>query len=166
VWNWLLGITSAILITTAVDILMPEGETKKYVKGIASLLIFVAVITPLSTVVDNIKATNINNIQATENQLEDSRYILHVRDAKLRSYENAIKRILRSNGIDGIEVTVVLESESEDEFEFVRIDITHIVIINEYKNINIIKTIKSEVKKIVKVDESRIIIIGNQSGTH
>lgn len=44
---WLLSIVGVIAIGVLLDILMPEGETNKYIKGIFSIVVVLVIVAPL-----------------------------------------------------------------------------------------------------------------------
>lgn len=46
--SWLLGLVGIAILSVLVDILLPEGQTNKFIKGIFSLLIVFTLISPLA----------------------------------------------------------------------------------------------------------------------
>lgn len=46
--SWLLGLVGIAVLSVLVDILLPEGQTNKFIKGIFSLLVVFALISPLA----------------------------------------------------------------------------------------------------------------------
>lgn len=45
--EWVMSVTSAIAVGTLADIIIADGGTKKFVKGIAALIVFAALIAPI-----------------------------------------------------------------------------------------------------------------------
>lgn len=52
---WLTGITGVIALGVLLEILLPEGQTGKYVKGAFSLLVILVIVSPLPTVFGALK---------------------------------------------------------------------------------------------------------------
>ena len=46
--GWILSVTAVICLTVLMDIVMPDGQMNKYVKGITSLIVVFVVISPLT----------------------------------------------------------------------------------------------------------------------
>lgn len=46
--SWLLGLVGIAVLSVLVDILLPEGQTNKFIKGFFSLLVVFALISPLA----------------------------------------------------------------------------------------------------------------------
>lgn len=51
--TWLYSISGVIILSGLLDLVLSEGETKKYVKGIVSLLIIFVIISPLATLANS-----------------------------------------------------------------------------------------------------------------
>lgn len=49
---WILGIAGVIALTALAEILLPEGETAKYIKGVLAVFIVAAIIAPLPYLLD------------------------------------------------------------------------------------------------------------------
>ena len=48
--GWILSVTAVICLTVLLDIIMPDGQMKKYVKGIVSIIVIFVIITPLASI--------------------------------------------------------------------------------------------------------------------
>lgn len=49
--GWILSVTAVICLTVLMDIVMPDGQMNKYVKGITSLIVVFVVVSPLASIV-------------------------------------------------------------------------------------------------------------------
>ena len=52
---WILGITGVVCLGVLIEILLPDGQAGKYVKGAFSLLVVFAVAAPLPSVVKQLR---------------------------------------------------------------------------------------------------------------
>ncbi len=48
--GWILSVTAVICLTVLMDIVMPDGQMNKYVKGITSLIVVFVVVSPLASI--------------------------------------------------------------------------------------------------------------------
>ncbi len=48
--GWVLSVTAVICLTVLLDIIMSDGQMKKYVKGIVSIIVIFVIITPLASI--------------------------------------------------------------------------------------------------------------------
>ena len=47
--GWVLSVTAVVCLTVLLDIIMPDGQMKKYVKGIVSIIVIFVIVTPLAS---------------------------------------------------------------------------------------------------------------------
>lgn len=45
--GWIMGIVGVIALATLADILLPEGETAKYIKGFLAVFVVAAIVAPI-----------------------------------------------------------------------------------------------------------------------
>ena len=45
--GWLMGVVGVIALATLADILLPEGETAKYIKGFLAIFVVAAIVAPI-----------------------------------------------------------------------------------------------------------------------
>ena len=72
--NWIQGIIIAVIIGTIIEMLLPEGNCKKYVKVVIGVYILFVIVTPIVNQFSNnsnsIDADSIFNFENEENTLE------------------------------------------------------------------------------------------------
>ena len=59
--SWTQGIMLAVIIATIIEIILPEGNNKKYVKTVIGIYILFSIVYPLITKISN-KNVDINSI--------------------------------------------------------------------------------------------------------
>ncbi|MCL2630927.1 MAG: stage III sporulation protein AF [Firmicutes bacterium] len=106
--GYFMGIAGAIVLTTLIDVLLAEGETKKYVKGIVALLVLGAIIAPLPALLNkDIDFTFQNpSYQVTENPQMNENYLNRIYMERYKAYELNCQNLLKAHGIEGAKVRI------------------------------------------------------------
>ena len=122
--SWAQGIILAVIIATIIEIILPEGNNKKYVKTIIGIYILFSIIYPLLTKVSN-KSININSIVTFTNKqiskyevdtninLETNNYIEQTYKAKI---EEDIKNEVMQKGYKVSSLNISIETQNEEKY--------------------------------------------------
>lgn len=122
--SWAQGIVLAVIIATIIEIILPEGNNKKYVKTIIGIYILFAIVYPLLTKISN-KNININSIVASANKevskyeantkiaLETNSYIENTYKTKI---EEDIKDRFLEKGYEVDLLNVDIETQNEEKY--------------------------------------------------
>ncbi len=124
--GWVLSVTAVVCLTVLLDIIMPDGQMKKYVKGIVSIIVIFVIVTPLASLaVDKFDLTK-GNITIDSDMLESlestsDRY----REIQLEGMlsEDGITadvKIVSENGKKKVEVIIKNEVLSENEMNILK----------------------------------------------
>lgn len=160
--QWLISIAAVVALSVLLDIIVPEGETNKYIKGIFALITIFVIISPISNFInrdfsiEDIFITSNNNssinttlVDATKNDINN-----------LTS--NALNKALADKGYNNVTSRIYLNYE--EKIDFVTIDINNLIIAEKVSHINIINDIKSIVSTCLNIDKERVIIYGSYTG--
>lgn len=122
--SWAQGIILAVVIATIIEIILPEGNNKKYVKTIIGIYILFSIIYPLLTKISN-KSININSIITSANReiskyetdtnitLKTNSYIEETYKAKV---EEDIKNEVLQKGYKVSSLNTSIETQNEEEY--------------------------------------------------
>lgn len=138
---YILSIAGAVVIMTVADIIMPEGQTSKYLKSILSLFLVLIIISPLPDMLK--KGADINSY-FTENAFESdyTSFITSLNAKKAAAVEEKTEKYLEGLGYKGIEVRLVYTGNTEGiNIDYVHLDLTNLVFNNNGEHINIIDNI-------------------------
>ena len=129
--GWLIGIVGVVVIGVLIDVLMPEGEGNKYVKGVYALIVVLVIISPIagalksetdfSKYFDDVFDTDSGFVESVngDRKEEDEQKIAN--SLKLRGYENAQVVIFAAASdiyeIDRINVDITLCSQFKSDCE-------------------------------------------------
>ena len=132
VWS----VIGAVILSVLSDILLAEGETKKYVKGIIAV---VAVAVVFSGVAGLLKGGFDINTVFENSDVEiavDERYVREIENARGEEKKSRFLKALEGDGISGVEVFFVLNTtETSFCFDTVYISTNNVVIADNAANI-------------------------------
>ncbi len=124
--GWVLSVTAVVCLTVLLDIIMPDGQMKKYVKGIVSIIVIFVIVTPLASLAVGKFDLTKGNISIDSDMLESlestsDRY----REIQLESMLSddgitADVKIVSDNGKKKVEVIIKNEVLSENEMNILK----------------------------------------------
>ena len=144
------AIIGFVVIMLAIETLMAEGKTKKYVYGTIKTLM---VLTLMIQIVSSIKQLNGVNIDSVTTLEEIT--IQNGSDSLVFGTKLAENR-LKSKGID---TSIELRFDKVSQNMYAQVNITSINV-NE-SNIIIQETIKKEIKTILHIEDDNVLIVWN-----
>lgn len=124
--GWVLSVTAVICLTVLLDIIMPDGQMKKYVKGIVSIIVIFVIITPLASIAVGefdltkgnitINSDMLDNLESTSDRYRETQL-----EAML-SYDDitADVKIENDNGKKKVEVIIQNQVLSENEMNILK----------------------------------------------
>ena len=127
--TWIQSLVIAIAITTIVEIILPNGTNKKYVKIVCSIYILYTILMPLPSLskIDFSKIED-NNFSIETSNIDTEK----VSSIYIKAYEQEIKEKLNNDGFNVNEIKLYLNS-NEDNIS--QIEINTYNISEEEKNI-------------------------------
>lgn len=161
--TWIMSIVGAICLTTLIDVLMDDGETKKFIKGISSIIVFAVIISPLPKLLNDNYDLGESLRQSEEVSYNKSDYYDFLYDIKLKEYSSVTLRCqssLEESGISGVIITPHLSYGDKIEITEITVNLTNVVITENAENINIKELILKKVSTFFGVEESAIVIVG------
>ena len=104
---WLFSIAGVIILSGLLDLVLSEGETKKYVKGIISIIVIATIISPLTKLADKDTAPLFPELK--ESAQTDEAFVAAIRSERENRqgqpygtrWQRACKRVLYSDNLNG-----------------------------------------------------------------
>lgn len=149
--SWVLSIAGIVCISVIIEIIMPEGQMNKYIRGVLSFIIILVIISPLPNL---LKAKDIN-VNPTINQIGiQQEFIDNFNIAKKDAYESDLSKLMESIGYEEVSFELNLKTDGEKYyFDKLFVDLSKLVIKEnaQHKDIVEIKEeILGEVSKVIK----------------
>lgn len=119
--SWVKGIIIAVIISTVVEMIIPNGNIKKYIKTVIGVYIVFTIISPivskitgkeikLSSYIHNVVTEN--NGQKTATHLDTNKYI---KQTYIENLEKEIEKSIEEKGYKASKIKVEIE-EGNDEY--------------------------------------------------
>lgn len=124
--GWVLSVTAVICLTVLLDIIMPDGQMKKYVKGIVSIIVIFVIITPLASIAVGefdltkgnitIDSEMLDNLESTSDRYRETQL-----EAMLSDDDITVDvKIENDNGKKKVEVIIQNQVLSENEMNILK----------------------------------------------
>lgn len=152
---WLLKITGVIALSTLSSLLIPNGQTKKYVKGIFALITLFVLVSPLPKLLKS-DFSGFPNAFDTAVELEiDETFLYGVATNAYKTQERNIEKFLKEKGIEA-KVKFVVKSETSSEIDYVNVILSDMSFERDKSNSIDIGALKSEISKFLGVPEDKL----------
>lgn len=152
---WLLKITGVIALSTLSSLLIPNGQTKKYVKGIFALITLFVLVSPLPKLLKS-DFSGFPNAFDTASELEiDETFLYGVATNAYKTQERNIEKFLKEKGIEA-KVKFVVKSETSSEIDYVNVILSDKSFERDKSNSIYIGALKSEISKFSGVPEDKL----------
>ena len=152
---WLLKITGVIALSTLSSLLIPNGQTKKYVKGIFALITLFVLVSPLPKLLKS-DFSGFPNAFDTASELEiDETFLYGVATNAHKTQERNIEKFLKEKGIEA-KVKFVVKSETSSEIDYVNVILSDKSFERDKSNNIDIGVLKSEISRFSGVQEDKL----------
>ncbi|MBR4124141.1 MAG: stage III sporulation protein AF [Clostridia bacterium] len=154
--SYILSIVGVVLLGVLIDVIMPDGEMNKYIKGVFSLLALFIIVSPVQKLFNN--NFDLNNIFYDSKAVEtDSDFL----DATNKQIKNQLERSLivryKNAGFENIKVEIKCDmSNNVSVIKKVIIDISNLVMSEDLSHINKYTEIKKVAMDFLNLEESDV----------
>lgn len=154
--DWVQGIIVAVIIVTIIEMILPNGNSKKYIKVVIGIYILFSIIVPIINEFNSTKF-DINEIldlekYANEISIQTSTDLENNNEEQIKNmYETGLKQDIKSKLNDKGYNISNMDIELEEEYKIKKITIR--IKKNEKENENIKKVDKIEIRVIKEKEE-------------
>lgn len=160
--NWILSIAGIICVSVIVELILPDGQMNRYIKGIFSFIIILVVIMPIPKLL--YRDLDFSNIFDNSGYEIDSDYLYQVNLDKMNSVKNEIENQIEKRGYLNVVVSINCDIfDNSMQYKSIFVDLSDLVISGqaEHNNISKIKKdISSIIMAIIDIDEEAILYDG------
>ena len=155
---YILSIVGIVFLSVLVDIIMPDGDMSKFIKGVFSIVALFVIISPAQKFFN--KDFDIDKIIYDQTAVQiDSDYIEATTKQMKNQLEITLSVKLKDAGFDNVGVEILCDmSNNVFQVEKVVLDISNMVINTNIPHINKYTEIKQVVIDYLNVEESDVII--------
>ena len=160
--NWILSIAGIICVSVIVELILPEGQMNRYIKGVFSFIIILVVIMPIPKLVN--KDFDFSNIFDESGYEIDSDYIYQINLDKINGVKSEIEKQVENRGYLNVVISINCEIfDNSMQYKSIFVDLSDLVISGqaEHNNISKIKKdISNIIMAIVDINEEAILYDG------
>lgn len=160
--NWILSIAGIICVSVIVELILPDGQMNRYIKGIFSFIIILVVIMPIPKLLN--RDFDFSKIFDNSGYEIDSDYLYQVNLDKMNSVKNEIENQIEKRGYLNVVVSINCDIfDNSMQYKSIFVDLSDLVISGqaEHNNISKIKKdISSIIMAIIDIDEEAILYDG------
>lgn len=119
--GWIMSIVGVVVVGVLIDVLTPEGESNKYVKGVYALIVVLVIASPIAKAL----RSDVDFSEYFDVTFEtDASFIDGVNDDRKESDEQKITRSLNIRGYEGAQVVIFASASNIYGIDRVNVDIT------------------------------------------
>ena len=158
--SWIFSIAGIICISVIVELILPNGQMNKYIKGILTFIIILVIILPVPKLLKS--EINLDQYFNFDNNIEaDEDYLYQLNLDKINLLKNNIEEKIQSHGYKNVKVYVNADIfQNKMQYKSVNVDLSRLVITENAEHNDITK-IKKDITKIIKsfieIDEEAIL---------
>ena len=160
--NWILSIAGIICVSVIVELILPDGQMNRYIKGIFSFIIILVVIMPIPKLLN--RDFDFSNIFDNSGYEINSDYLYQVNLDKMNSVKNEIEKQIEKRGYLNVVVSINCDIfDNSMQYKSIFVDLSDLVISGqaEHNNISKIKKdISNIIMAIIDIDEEAILYDG------
>lgn len=150
--SWAQGIILGVIIGAIIEIILPEGNNKKFVKTVIGVYILFTIVHPLINAVSN-KSINLNStINNTTKEMEKHTGNIiaietnsYIEDTYRNNLKENIKQTIKEKGYEVEEVNLYIETANKERYGQINTIVMKVTKLDEKQENN-------EVNKIEKID--------------
>lgn len=156
--EYILGIVGIVFLGVMLDVILPDGEMNKYIKGVFAIVALFVIVSPVQKLFDknfNLEDVFMNNSVG----IVDNDFLIATNKQIKLQLENTLNAEFINNGFENIQIDIDCEfSSSQFLIKKVNLDISKLVINSNMVHINKYAEIKKLTVKFLNVEESDVII--------
>ncbi len=171
--NWITTIVVVSIIIIIIEMIIPSGKSKNYIKTISGMVIIIVIITPISQIISGRidfteslfkNQTYINKLEIKKNHefFESKRNTMIINEYRNRIIEHIKYTTLKSNFVKAVEADIILNEDiNSNDFGALRRIYVYIAVESEgSEKSSIVSSAISQIKK-VTIESVEVITTQN-----
>ena len=158
--SWIFSIAGIICVSVIIELILPNGQMNKYIKGILSFVIILVIILPVPKLLKS--EINIDHYFNFDNNIEaDEDYLYQLNLDKINLVKTNIENNIDAHGYKNVVVYINADIfQNNMQYKSINVDLSRLVITDNAEHNDIMK-IKKDITKIIKsyieIDEEAIL---------
>ena len=155
--QWILSISGVIILSTAVEILMPQGSLNKYIKSVLAIVCMFVIISPIPNLING--RNSLGGIFFPNDNGVNYSFVQYINEQKVVSLERELENYLADNGFKNVGI-IIEAAYIEDKIDilFVRVNLKKVVILSKDKNINSNEELIKLISKYLNIIKEKVLL--------
>ena len=174
--DWAGGIIIAVIIGTVIEMILPEGNSKKYIKMVIGIYVLFTIISPIITKVmgENIQVSNILDLDTYVKEAEESAQVQNtinnnnqesIMAIYISGLESDIKAKVEEKGFNVNNIDVGILDDESYKIEYINLKVEATIPIESHgvesngdndSNKNVVKSNKEIIEKVDEIEKVKI----------
>lgn len=156
--TWALSIVGIVILTLIVDIILPEGQTNKYIKSVFAIITVFVIASPLPLLFNG--SIDINGILKNEEaSVVDTTFLEGIKQERISVIKNELKKEYLKSGIDNVDIEISCKDDLKFVIEKIFINVKNSVIVGSDKNINIKEKVLSITITLLDISQESVVFL-------
>lgn len=154
--GWIMSVVGVCVLGVLVDLILPNGQTKKYIKGVFAFIVVFVIISPLPSVLR--KEFSIDDIFEEDTIIIQEDFIYQINRDRLDSMEEMIILDLEEQGVSNVDIIISANVfTNKMEIDAVFVDLSRVVINEKTEHIDINELVAESILKYVSISKNSIV---------
>lgn len=155
--QWVMGIVGAAVLGVLADILMPQGNTKKYINSVLALIMLFVILSPIPTLLNS--KWDINAFFGKDSIQANKSIVDNINKQQISIIENALEAKLKEDGYPNASVKIAATYEKDTyKIKLVNADFSDCIIPKDKQSFY--ENMKTKVKGYLNDNSITVIIYG------
>jgi len=152
--KYVLSILGIVMCGIIIDVILPNGNISKYIKGVYSIFVVAVIINPVVSFL-----SNKNQIKLNYQTLEmDSELVLYIYEKRTNNLEKSIEEDLSNQGFKGIDIELQFSiNNNEIKYNLCTVNLKNLSISQDKLHINKYEFIQGIVTDYVNLTNEEIV---------
>ena len=154
--NWILSIVGVVLIGILIDVILPSGQTSKYIKSIFAIISVFVILSPLPKLIH--KDFTFEGIMSENEFILQEDYFYEINNQRLEQFKTNLKKKFEEQGLSGdffiVSCNIFNRTFSIDKIYIIS---SNIVIDENLSHINTNEIIIETIKSLAFIKEENIV---------
>ena len=156
---WVLSIVGIVLLTLVVDIVLPEGQTGKYIKSVLAIITVFVIASPVPTLLSG--DIDVSGVMSDYDAADvDEAFLQDLFETRMEAVKDTLEGESAVEGVSGVKIDISYEKDGYVfEIKKILLDTTDAVIDGSDKNINIKETVRGVTQNALDVPSDMVEVI-------
>ena len=158
--NWILSIAGIICLSVVVELILPDGQMNRYIKGIFSFIVVLVILLPIPKLLN--KNFNISDILDGSGIEADQDYLYQLNLDKINLVKEQVEEEISKHGYQNVKVYINCDIfDNAMQFKSITVDLTSLVITENAEHKDITKRINETSSKVLVIDDFNLLLNNN-----